>query len=137
MDRGDADAHAGPAGPGVRHHVDQLEFRAVQTYGDGQVVSWIEPTVEGQEEPQFPAPTLALVDAGEGGAEGVEAPHGDEASGVAEQTEATAPAAETNGGGNGLAVTALVVALLGLALGGTALALVLRRRDAGSPQTPG
>jgi periplasmic copper chaperone A len=43
---------------------DTLSFPAVQTYSDGTESAWIEPTVEGQEEPESPAPVLALASAG-------------------------------------------------------------------------
>lgn len=46
---------------------DQLEFKAIQTYDNGDVVRWIDPTVEGQEEPEHPAPVATIV-AGEEGA---------------------------------------------------------------------
>jgi uncharacterized protein YcnI len=39
-----------------------LAFRAVQTYDDGDVVRWIDPMVEGEEEPEHPAPTATVVD---------------------------------------------------------------------------
>jgi uncharacterized protein YcnI len=39
---------------------DTLSFPAVQTYSDGTEAAWIEPTVEGQEEPERPAPVLTL-----------------------------------------------------------------------------
>ncbi|MGY1782817.1 YcnI family copper-binding membrane protein [Geodermatophilus sp. SYSU D01036] len=39
---------------------DTLSFPTVQTYSDGTESAWIEPTVEGQEEPENPAPTLTL-----------------------------------------------------------------------------
>jgi uncharacterized protein YcnI len=39
---------------------DSVSFSAVQTYSDGTQVAWIEPTLEGQAEPEHPAPTLAL-----------------------------------------------------------------------------
>jgi uncharacterized protein YcnI len=39
---------------------DALAFPAVQTYSDGTESAWIEPTVEGQEEPENPAPVLSL-----------------------------------------------------------------------------
>lgn len=35
-------------------------FPATQTYSDGEVVEWAEPTVAGEEEPEFPAPALDL-----------------------------------------------------------------------------
>ena len=45
--------------------VDQIVFTATQTYSDGEVVSWSDPTVEGQDEPEHPAPVLSLAAAGE------------------------------------------------------------------------
>jgi uncharacterized protein YcnI len=41
-------------------NVNQLEFKASQTYSDGEVVQWIEPTVKGGAEPEHPAPVLKL-----------------------------------------------------------------------------
>jgi uncharacterized protein YcnI len=38
----------------------QVVFKAVQTYSDGTVVSWIEPVVKGTPEPEHPAPVLIL-----------------------------------------------------------------------------
>ncbi len=40
--------------------VESLTFPAVQGYSDGSETAWIEPSVEGQEEPERPAPVLAL-----------------------------------------------------------------------------
>ena len=39
---------------------DRLTFPAVQIYDDGTAAAWIEPTVDGQEEPERPAPVLDL-----------------------------------------------------------------------------
>jgi uncharacterized protein YcnI len=39
---------------------DQLSFPTVQLYSDGTEAAWIEPTVDGQEEPESPAPVLSL-----------------------------------------------------------------------------
>ena len=39
---------------------ESLAFPAVQGYSDGSETAWIEPTVEGQEEPEHPAPVLTL-----------------------------------------------------------------------------
>ncbi len=39
---------------------DSLTFPVVQTYSDGTESAWIEPTVEGQAEPEHPAPVLSL-----------------------------------------------------------------------------
>jgi uncharacterized protein YcnI len=37
-----------------------MTFKVLQTYSDGTVVSWIEPSVKGTPEPEHPAPVLAL-----------------------------------------------------------------------------
>ncbi|MVO89328.1 DUF1775 domain-containing protein [Streptomyces sp. p1417] len=39
---------------------DQMVFKALQTYSNKEVVRWIEPQEKGAEEPDFPAPALAL-----------------------------------------------------------------------------
>jgi len=41
-------------------HIDQLVFKVVQTYDDGQVQRWIEEPVAGAAEPEHPAPVLAI-----------------------------------------------------------------------------
>ena len=95
--------------------VDALEFPAIQTYSDGEEVAWIEVTPEGREEPEHPAPVLALVDAGGSG--------GDDA-GSSDDDEQAADAASTSDsddGTDGVAVAALVVAIIAALLGGAAL----------------
>ncbi|SRR5581483_7213203 len=47
------------AGP-LPTNVDSLKFPAIQSYDNGQDVSWIQDTVEGQPEPDHPAPVLKL-----------------------------------------------------------------------------
>jgi len=100
---------AGPLPEGA----DSLAFPALQGYDDGSTVSWIEPTVEGQADPEHPAPALSLTAAsGEAATDGT----------------ATSPdtAAAGDSGTSGLAVTALILSIVGLLLGGTALALGAR-----------
>jgi len=97
--------------------VDQLSFPTVQTYSDGTEAAWIEPTVDGQPEPELPAPVLSLTSS----------------SGESSDSAGTATAAEVEDedeGASGVAVTALVLAVLGLlaGLGGLALGLAARRR---------
>ncbi|MET7990631.1 YcnI family protein [Amycolatopsis sp. NPDC005232] len=107
------------AGP-LPANVDQLEFPAIQTYEGGKVVSWNQPTPDGGEEPEHPAPTVKLAAEAEGG---------DHASMTASTTnaEAATPASDTTArwlGGAGL-----VVGALGLGIGGGA---VLRSRRTGN-----
>ena len=102
--------------------VDAMTLPAIQTYDDGMESAWIEPTVDGQEEPEHPAPVLAL--AGDGGTDA----HGEGTGTTAVDT--AAGGSTTDGGTSGLTVTALVVGAAGLLAGltGVALALQARRR---------
>ncbi|MBY3552637.1 YcnI family protein [Modestobacter lapidis] len=102
---------------------ESLTFNAVQVYSDGSESAWIEPTVEGQPAPQRPAPVLSLT--GPGGA--TTDAHGGTAG---DDPAGTATAAGGEDGGNGTAVAALVVAVLGLIAGlaGLGLGLSARRR---------
>src|SRR3954454_18369496 len=92
---------------------DSLVLPTVQGDDDGTEVAWIDPTVQGQAEPEHPAPTLTL---------------------ASSSTEATssgqAASSSTGSGTSGLAVTALIVGIVGLLTGavGVALALGARRR---------
>jgi uncharacterized protein YcnI len=42
---------------------NSVVFKAIQTYSNGDVVSWIQQTVKGAPEPEHPAPTLTLTKA--------------------------------------------------------------------------
>jgi uncharacterized protein len=77
---------------------DTLTFKALQTYSNGTVVRWI-----GAEGSDTPAPTVRVT-----------APTGGDAT--------------SNGGSNGLAITALIVGALGLVTGAAALMAGRRRR---------
>jgi periplasmic copper chaperone A len=94
--------------------VEEMSFPAVQTYSDGSEAAWIEPTVDGQAEPERPAPVLSLTAAGAT----------DEPAGTA------APAEPADDGASGTATAALVVAIVGLLAGlaGLGLGLSARRR---------
>lgn len=101
---------------------------ATQTYDDGEVVAWAEETVEGQEEPEHPAPVLEVVEAtgddGHGGAPAAE--------NVSDEGGGEAAAASSAGGDNGddlargVGIGGLVVGAAGLGVGAAAL----RRRHA-------
>ncbi len=96
---------------------DELSFPVVQSYSDGSESAWIEPTVDGQPEPDKPAPVLSLTGATSTGD-------------AADSAGAGTSAEVEEDGTSGVAVTALVLAVLGLAagLGGLALGLSARRR---------
>jgi uncharacterized protein len=59
IDPGHAEYFVVTTGP-LPADVAELTFTADQTYSDGEVVSWNEPTVPGHGEPDHPAPVLEL-----------------------------------------------------------------------------
>jgi uncharacterized protein YcnI len=98
---------------------DQLTFKTLQTYSDGNVVRWIEEAQKGQDEPQNPAPVLQLT--AKGTAEGsgsTAAPAGPEQ----KSGTSTAKAAASDSTARGLGIAGLVVGVLGLAAAGFAIA---------------
>jgi len=103
--------------------VETLSFPAVQTYDDGEVVAWDEPAAEGGEEPEHPAPTLALA-AASGDHHGAAA-----VSAASTEEEAAAPATSdsTDTTARALAAGGLAVGVAGLGAAG-ATTLAQRRR---------
>jgi uncharacterized protein len=92
---------------------DRLTFKALQTYGGGEVVRWI-----GAEDSDNPAPVVAVTGAGAAAA----APT---AAATPAATQA-ASASTDDGSSNGLAIVALIVGAFGL-LAGVAGLLTARR----------
>ena len=92
--------------------VDKLEFKAVQTYDDGEVVRWIDPVIDGQDEPEHPAPTITVTEGGEDG-------HGD---------EVAASNPDDDGEDGTDAATFVALALGGLALVAALAALIMGRK---------
>jgi uncharacterized protein YcnI len=132
--------------------VNELTFPTTQTYNDGEVVQWNEPTPASGEEPEHPLPTLTVTPAGTG--EGDEHSHGGEASGSASApgsasasasaavsasaseaavspaagTDTTAaPSSDSSNSATILAVVSLVIAAASLVVA----AVALRRRPTG------
>lgn len=50
--------------------VEKLEFPVLQTYDSGEVVRWIDPVVDGESEPEHPAPTAVVTSGDASGAHG-------------------------------------------------------------------
>jgi len=102
-------------------NVPALTFKAIQTYSDGKVVSWIqEPAPGSTAQPDFPAPVLQLA------ADTTATPTASASASPAASVSAT-PAASTSGASKGAATTGIVLGILGVVLGGVALLLTLRR----------
>jgi uncharacterized protein YcnI len=103
-----------------------LEFRTVQTYSNGQIVHWIEPSLTAE----HPAPRINVT--ATGGL--IEEVAGHEAGPEAGQTGASSstlasatPAAESSSGASkGLGIAALILGALGLVVGLAALAAARR-----------
>jgi uncharacterized protein YcnI len=87
---------------------DQLTFPAVQVYSDGSETAWIEPTVDGQAEPEHPAPVLTLAS---------DASAGDGSAAVEEADQADAGESSPGGVALGLAILALLVGIGAVVLG--------------------
>jgi uncharacterized protein YcnI len=85
-----------------------MALPTIQTYGDGTIVRWIEPTPAGGQEPEHPAPTLKLASASNpvtAAAETTSAAHGDDTDGLARWM---------GGVSLGLGVVATVIAILSM-----------------------
>ncbi|MBL6275089.1 YcnI family protein [Micromonospora fiedleri] len=115
-----------PVSMGPLPDVDQMVFKALQTYSDGGVVRWIDEPQPGGEEPATPAPVLTLT-AATSTAAPTEAPT---ASPGAPAQAAEDDDEDGNGLAVGLGVAGLVAGLAGLVLGGLAFA---RTRRVGGP----
>lgn len=99
----------------------QVSFPAVQLYSDGREAAWIEPTVDGQEEPERPAPVLSLAAA-------TDEPAATEA---AAEEEADHGHGDADGSPAGLALFLSILALLA-AVGGVVLGWRANRRTVSS-----
>ncbi|MEW1825041.1 YcnI family protein [Streptomyces sp. NPDC088196] len=96
---------------------DQLSFKTLQTYSDGNVVRWIEEAAAGDDEPENPAPVLKLT--AKGSEEGDETPA---ASTTATKTDSTsASSSSSDSTARGLGIAGLIVGVLGLAAGAFAV----------------
>ncbi|MEU9285830.1 YcnI family protein [Streptomyces sp. NPDC048275] len=110
---------------------DELVFKAIQTYDNKEVVRWIEVQEEGAEEPENPAPVLALSAASEDGHHGASAT--DEATAEKASDEATTAAvpAAAESSSDSSDTTARVLGVVGIVVGAAGVAygvLAGRRR---------
>ncbi|MER7850176.1 YcnI family protein [Kitasatospora sp. NPDC096077] len=109
---------------------DSMEFKALQTYDNGDVVRWIDESKDGQPEPAHPAPVLKLTKAAAGDGHGVTASPAAGAHG-----DSSDHAAAAAGDGKSSDDTARTLGVIGIVVGviGTAVGVLgLRRRNSGS-----
>jgi uncharacterized protein YcnI len=108
---------------GVPTGTPQLVFKAIQTYSDGTVVSWIEVPSKAVPNPEHPAPTITLT-------------HGGSASSTATTAAVTAPTTtSTSSGTNAWEIAALILG--GFAVVLSLLAVWLGRPRLGAPGSGG
>lgn len=102
----------------VPEDVDAVDFKAIQTYDDGDVVRWIDPTPASGEEPDHPAPVLLV----SGAASGHDAAGDDHAAGESDD--------------DGLSTGAIIAIVLGVIIVLAAIGLMISRsrKQTGSPQ---
>ncbi|HET7591043.1 MAG TPA: YcnI family protein [Solirubrobacterales bacterium] len=108
---------------------EELAFKALQYYDDGEVVRWI-----GGPESEHPAPQIDVTAAGgvlqdvAGSETAPPAPGGS----AGEEAGSQSAGSSDGGGGETLAIIALIVGALGLLAGGGALLLSRRQRGGGA-----
>jgi periplasmic copper chaperone A len=96
--------------------VDQVVFKALQYYSDGDIVRWIEEPSAGSQEPEHPAPVLKLTAGDAATPANANADTTSAASGPSASTDTPSG----NGLGVGFGIAGLVVGLIGLVLGAMA-----------------
>ncbi|MFI7352748.1 YcnI family protein [Streptomyces avidinii] len=108
--------------------VDQMVFKSIQTYDNGEVVRWIEEAKEGAAEPQNPAPVLKLA-APKGDDHHDSGTKADEAKNADKDAEHGHDKAASEHGSDTTA-RALGIAGIVVGLGGVAFGIASRRRSA-------
>ncbi len=109
---------------GLPSDTDSLTFKAIQTYDDGTETAWIEESVEGQPEPEHPAPVLTLTAAADtpSSSDTSVAPTVTTASTASTANESAAGTTSTSSSDSskGLAIAGIVLGALALILAGAA-----------------
>ncbi|RSN58788.1 nuclear export factor GLE1 [Amycolatopsis sp. WAC 04182] len=111
--------------------VDKLEFPATQTYENGKVVNWDQPTPDSGEEPEHPAPVVKLAEKsgdGHGGGHGTDAKASEESHASSSSSDNTA---------RWLGGAGLVVGALGLGVGAGATLRARRATASAKSNTEG
>ncbi|MFI1651310.1 YcnI family protein [Streptomyces avidinii] len=117
-----------PLSVGKLPESDQMVFKSIQTYDNGEVVRWIEEAKEGAAEPQNPAPVLKLA-APKGGDHHDSGAKADEAKNADKDAEHGHDKAASEHGSDTTA-RALGIAGIVVGLGGVAFGIASRRRSA-------
>ncbi len=97
-----------------------IELPTKQTYSDGQVQDWNQPTVEGEEEPESPAPAFEVTAAEAGGHHASAAAAADPAEPETAAANSTDEASSSDPAARWLGAGGLAVGVIGLALAAVA-----------------
>ncbi|UXX96233.1 YcnI family protein [Streptomyces sp. AD2-2] len=103
---------------------DQLAFKTLQTYSDGNVVRWIEEAAAGGDEPENPAPVLKLTAKESEDGDGAPAASASAAAGSTKSdsdASSSSSASDSDSTARGLGIAGLIVGVLGLAAGAFAI----------------
>ncbi|WP_328827458.1 MULTISPECIES: YcnI family protein [unclassified Streptomyces] len=103
---------------------DQLAFKTLQTYSDGNVVRWIEEAAAGDDEPENPAPVLKLTAKESEDGDATPAASASAAAGSAKSgsdASSSSSASDSDSTARGLGIAGLIVGVLGLAAGAFAI----------------
>ncbi|MEV0715359.1 YcnI family protein [Asanoa sp. NPDC050611] len=106
-----------PVSMGPLPEKDQMIFKVLQTYSDGEISRWIDEPVEGGEEPESPAPVLKLTKAADAAAPTTGPTVSAQAAGAG---AGDADSGSSSGAAVGLGIAGLIAGVLGLVLGGMA-----------------
>ncbi|WP_435611467.1 YcnI family copper-binding membrane protein [Streptomyces sp. bgisy159] len=112
---------------------DELVFKAIQTYSNKEVVRWIEVPQKGAEEPDNPAPVLALSAAADGHGSAADAKAASKESGGSADAKTAGATAEVAEPADSSDTTARVLGIVGIVIGVAGVAygvLAGRRRTA-------
>ncbi|MEV0090594.1 YcnI family protein [Streptomyces sp. NPDC050738] len=96
---------------------DQLVFKAIQTYSNKEVVRWIEEQKKGAEEPENPAPTLALTAAEDDEHGAAAASHDDKPAATATTSTAAGSKSSSDNTARVLGIAGIVIGVAGVAFG--------------------
>jgi MYXO-CTERM domain-containing protein len=107
---------------------DKMEFKAVQTYSNGDVVRWIEDTPEGGPEPEHPAPAITLVAAADENTSTTPTTAGGASGDAASAASSNTASQDDVDSAKTLAIVGIVIGALGLVA--AAAAFATRRRAA-------
>ncbi|MEV6485827.1 YcnI family protein [Streptomyces sp. NPDC051576] len=100
---------------------DQLSFKTLQTYSDGDVVRWIEEAAAGDDEPENPAPVLKLTAKESEDGDAAPAASASTSASDTKTTSASSSSSSSDSTARGLGIAGLIVGVLGLAAGAFAV----------------